>query len=94
MDITWITKDYGREGELARLNIVRNDPKKQAWVRKSADKNHAKIVRQLKDKKLMGMRVRLIKAARAGDALEQAKIQQQMRDYEGAEKETGLYEQS
>ncbi len=92
-DITWVTREYGREGQLENLNKVRNDPTKQRWVRRSADRAHARIRDQLKDRKLMAMRERLIKAARAGDAKEQAKIQQQMRDYEGHDKETGLYEQ-
>lgn len=92
-DISWVTKEYGREGQLENLNRVRNSPGKQKWVRRKADEAHTKIARQLKDRKLMAMRERLIKAARAGDALEQAKITQQMRAYEGQDRETGLYEQ-
>ncbi len=88
-----MNKAHGREGELAKLNSVRNDPTKPNWLRANADKNHAKIVAQLKDKKLMLMRERLIKAAQAGDAPAQARIQMEMRYYLGEDTETGLYEQ-
>lgn len=90
MDITWTTKEYGREGELARLNRDRNNPELGPFTRGFADKSHAKIVKQLKDKKLMAMRERLIKAAQAHDEQEQHKIQLQMRAYTGESAETGL----
>lgn len=81
---------YGRAGELDRLNRDRNDPKLPKFVRQQADKAHAKIVEQLKDKKLMRMRERLIKATQAGDQHETDKIQKQMREYTGEDKETGV----
>lgn len=90
MDITWTTKESGREGELAMLNRDRNNHELGPFTRMRADRAHARIVKQLKDKKLMAMRERLIKAAKAHDELEQHKIQLQMRAYTGESNETGL----
>ena len=81
---------YGRTGELERLNNDRNDPKLPKFSRLQADKAHFKIVEQLKDKKLMRMRERLIYANQAGDMHEIDKIQKQMRDYTGEDRETGI----
>lgn len=81
---------YGREGELAKLNHDRNNPSLPMHTRKAADKAFVKIAAQMKDKKLMAMRTRLIKSARAGDEKEQHKITLQMRDYLGEPLESGL----
>jgi hypothetical protein len=80
---------YGRAGELARLNNDRNDPKLSKFVRQQADKAHQKIVNQLKDRKLMGLRERLIRATQAGDQYEARKIETEMRAYTGEDRETG-----
>jgi hypothetical protein len=70
---------YGRAGDLLKLNRDRNNPELSMFQRKQADEAHAKIVRQLKNKPLMRMRLRLINATRAGDLEEAAKIQIGMR---------------
>jgi len=80
---------YGRSGELAQLNRDRNNPHLDRFTRMQADRAHTKIVAQLKDKKLMGMRERLIKATLAGDQYEARKIEQQMRAYTKEDQETG-----
>ena len=80
---------FGRAGELERLNRDRNNPKLPHIVRDRADRAYAKIVEQMKDKKLMSMRERLINATRAGDMDAARKIQLQMRDYTGEDPETG-----
>lgn len=90
MEITWTTKEHGREGELLYLNRKRNDYALPGYMRLQADRAHQTIVAQLHDKKLMSLRDRLIKAAKAHDEYEQHKIQLLMRDHEGQEKETGL----
>lgn len=80
---------YGRIGDLEKLNRDRNDTSLPKFVRQQADKAHAKIVEQLKDKKLMGLRSQLINAAQAHDLEAQEKIQMQMREHTGEDKETG-----
>lgn len=80
---------YGREGELSKLNRDRNNTALSFFVRERADRAHKKIVDQLKDKKLMGLREQLIKATRAGDQEASVKIQLQMRAHTGEEMETG-----
>ena len=82
---------YGRDGELTKLNAVRNDPSKSKWARNEADKAHRAITDQLKDKKLMAMRERLIRASQAGDRVEMARIGALMKDHEGKDTETGHY---
>lgn len=81
---------YGRNGDLAKLDKDRNDPRLSKFQRQQADKAHAEIVSQLKDRKLMSMRERLINAARANDLPAQAKIQAEMRAYLHQDQETGL----
>lgn len=80
---------YGRTGDLTRLNRDRNNPALSGFVRLQADKAHAKIVRQLKDKTLMRMRERLIYATRAGDMTEARKIEIAMHAHEKKDQETG-----
>lgn len=81
---------YGRLGELTKLNDDRNNPRLSRFVRSQADKAHRKIVEQMKDKKLMRMRLRLIRATQAGDNVEALKIQAAMKAYEKADRETGV----
>lgn len=80
---------YGRTGDLVRLNKDRNDSRLSKFTRSRADRAYAKIVLQLRDKKLMNMRLRLIGAAKAGDLTESTKIEQQMRSYIKQDRETG-----
>ena len=80
---------YGRTGDLLKLNRDRNDYRLSKFSRSQADKAYAKIVMQLKDKHLMGLRLRLIGAAKAGDLTESSKIEQQMRSYIKEDRETG-----
>ena len=80
---------YGRAGDLEKLNRDRNNPRLSRFVRQQADKAHATIVAQLRDKKLMRMRERLINATRAGDNDEARKIEIGMRVYEKKDRETG-----
>ena len=89
--ITWETYDHGRHGELTKLNKTRNDRSQRQDVRKAADKAHAKIVAQLRDKKLMRMRHRLIQAAQGDDRYELAKITALMKDHTKEDRETGHY---
>lgn len=80
---------YTRAGELAKLNRDRNNPDLPKFVRLQADRAHAKITEQLKDRKLNEFRERLIRATRAGDQKEARKIELQIRDYTGEDRETG-----
>lgn len=81
---------YGRDGELAQLNKDRNDSSLSKFVRSQADKAYNKISEQMKDQKLMRMRLELINAARAQDNVAQDKIQKRMRAYTKEDRETGL----
>jgi hypothetical protein len=81
---------YGREGELYKLDRQRKDASLPKQRRQAADRAFKKIAAQLADKQLMAQRIRLIKAAQAGDELEQHKITRQMRDYLGEDQETGI----
>lgn len=81
---------YGRTGELKRLNNDRNNYSLPKFVRQQASKAHATITKQIKDKKLMRMRLRLIKAVKAQDENEASKIEQLMRFYLRQDRETGL----
>lgn len=81
---------YGRDGELAKLHRDRNNPDLPLITQRAAHKAYVKIASQLRDRPLMEMRLRLIKAASAGDEQEQRKITMQMRDYLGEDRETGL----
>jgi hypothetical protein len=89
--ITWESYEAGRHGELMRLNRERNDVTLPKHRRSAAAKAHAKITAQLKDKKLMALRERLIRAAQAGDPVAIAKITAMMKDYAHEDRETGHY---
>jgi hypothetical protein len=80
---------YGRAGDLMTLNQARNDVNKPRLVRKQADESHATIVKQLKDKKLMRLRLQLIKATKMGDETNAHKIQLLMKEHQGLLKESG-----
>jgi hypothetical protein len=73
---------YGRLTTLNKLRAVRDDGSKPKHVRRGADKSMYKIMAQLKDRKLMAFRERLIKATIAGDKYEVWKIENRMRAYE------------
>lgn len=81
---------YGRAGDLAKLNKDRNDPRLPNIVRLRADRAHATIVEQMKDKKLMRLREQLINAVLAGDQDAQIKIEVAMRAHTHQDQETGL----
>jgi hypothetical protein len=78
---------YGRLTTLNRLKAVRDDPKKHKFHRLQADQAIARIKEQMKDRTLLGMRERLIKATRAGDLHEVYKIECSIRAHEGQEVE-------
>lgn len=80
---------YGRAGDLRKLNADRNNSGLPRILRQRANQAHAKIVLQLKDKKLMSLRQRLISATKAGDQEASHRIQLQMRDHSKQDKETG-----
>lgn len=81
---------YGREGQLRELKRVMNDPTKPKFVRLQADRNYHKILKQLRDPKLMSLREQLIKATRNQDGPAVDKITQRMRAYEGEDRDSGL----
>lgn len=78
---------YGRLTTLKKLTKDRDNPNLHPFVRLQADKAIEKIKSQIKDRPLMAMRERLIKATRAGDLHEVWKIENQIRAYEGKELE-------
>lgn len=91
MEMTWTNRDGGRESDLHRLNRIRNDVTQPRYRRLSAAKAHAKIVAQLSDRQLMALRERLVRASMAKDLEAANRITRQIRDYEGADRETGDY---
>lgn len=80
---------FGRAGELLKLNRDKNNYSLPKFVRQQAAKAHAKIAKQIKDKHLMRMRLRLINAMKARDEDEAHKIEQSMRFYLKEDRETG-----
>ena len=78
---------YGRLTTLNKLRSVRDDHSQHWFTRQRADRAINLIREQLKDRKLMSLRERLIKATRAGDLHEVLKIECLIRDHEGQEKE-------
>lgn len=73
--------DESRLKDLARLQAVIDNPHKSYAARYQADRAKQNIIRQSKDHKLLRMRERLVKAARASDAYEEWKIANQIKDY-------------
>jgi hypothetical protein len=82
---------YGYGSTLYKLKGDMDNPRLTPLTRREASKAIAKITRQLKDKQLMGLRERLIKASRAGDEQAIHRITQTMRDYLGEDRESGIY---
>lgn len=89
-EITWNTKAYGWEGTLLRLNRDRHNYDLPASTRQKADETYWGIIEKLKDRTLMGLRERLIKASLAGDLEAQNKIAKEIRAYSYEDPETGL----
>lgn len=58
---------YGRQTTLKRLKERRDDYSRHPFHRMQADRAIKKIIAQLRDRKLMRLRERLIKATIAGD---------------------------
>lgn len=81
---------YGRDGELMRLKRDMQNHKVFKFHRQLAHKKYLQIVAQLKDKKLMRLRWQLLNAHRARDAKYVEKLVLQIRDYEKAERDSGL----
>lgn len=81
---------YGRDGDLKKLNRDRNNTELPKFVRLQADKAYHTIVNQIKDKKLMRLRLQLINAVKSGDMKSASKIEQQMRSHVGEDRETGV----
>jgi len=80
---------FGRAGDLAKLYKDKHNPDLPHVVRDRADRAMQKIRAQLADHHLMGMRERLIRATKAGDMDAARKIELQMREYTGEDRETG-----
>lgn len=78
---------HGRLTTLNKLKADRDNYGLPKIVRKRADDAMKKIIVQLKDRKLMAMRERLIRASLAGDHHEVWKIQNLMKAHEGLELE-------
>ena len=78
--------DSSRDVDLIRLRAVLNNPKKSLGRKRMAHKAMKTIVRQMKDRKLMSMRYRLVKAARAHDLHTEQKITDLIREYLKQEK--------
>lgn len=74
---------YGRLTTLNRLKEVRDDPTMHPYRRLQADRSISKIQAQLKDKTLMRLRERLIRATKASDYEASWKIESEIRAYEG-----------
>jgi hypothetical protein len=83
---------HGWEGTLAAHKKIRDDPRQPRERRYAADKAIQKILAQLKDKKLVGMREQLVGAHKAGDEKAIISVTKQIRAHNGEDPETGLYE--
>lgn len=81
---------YGRGEQLATLKQRYNDPTVPRFARKRAHMAYWRIVRQLKDRRLMGLRSQLIRASLAQDGAQVDKITRRIRAYEKQERESGL----
>lgn len=73
---------FGRLTTLNYLKERRDDARRHPFRRLQADRNIRKIVNQLRDRRLMGLRVRLIKAQQYGDLHNVWMIENQLRAYE------------
>jgi hypothetical protein len=84
MDITW-TENSDRYHDLIELNRLMNSPEESKATRVKAASVHAKIISQLKDKKLQSLRTRLVRASNAFDHREQEKITALIKNHTGEE---------
>lgn len=73
--------DSSRDADLRHLREALNDPTKSLARKRLAHKALKTIVKQMKDRKLTGLRYRLIKAARAHDMHAECKITALIREY-------------
>ena len=73
--------DKSRLADLARMQAVIDNPFKPRYARHGAQKAKQAIVKQLKDKKLVRQRRRMVEAARLGDIENEWKIANQIKDY-------------
>jgi hypothetical protein len=73
---------YGRLTTLNYLKERRDDPSRLSFRRMQADRAIHKIVAQLRDRKLMKLRERLIRANKYGDTHAIFLIENQLRAYE------------
>lgn len=73
---------YGRLTTLNYLRQRRDDTSRTPQVRKRADRALRAIVAQLRDRKLMGLRMRLLQAARHQDQHAEWQLTNQIRAYE------------
>lgn len=73
---------YGRQTTLEYLRARRDDYSRHPFRRKQADRAIKQIISQLRDKKLLRLRERLIRATRAGDDHWIWKIENQIRAHE------------
>ena len=78
--------DNSRISDLRRLKAIMDNPRKSRISKREAHKTAKLIVAQMKDKKLLKLRLRLVKAARAHDEAAEWKIVNLMRDYQKKEK--------
>ncbi len=68
--------DASRNADLSNLHRLFSDPTKPKHVRAWAFEGYQKIQAQVKDKTLTGLRLRLIRAARASDTDAAKRIEQ------------------
>lgn len=73
---------YGRMTTLRRLKEDRDNPAKHPFRRMQADRAIKKIMAQMRDRKLMHLRERLIRATLYGDLYWQWKIENLIRAHE------------
>lgn len=73
---------YGRMTTLKRLRENRDDPAKHPFRRMQADRAIKKIMAQMRDRNLMHLRERLIRATLYGDLYWQWKLENQIRAHE------------
>lgn len=85
---------YGYGSTLYKLKGDMGNSALTPITRKQAAKAYYKILKNIQDKELMSLRQRLMQASRASDELWIHRITQQMRDYLGEDRETGLYGRS
>lgn len=74
---------YGRMTTLKRLKAARDDYSRHPIRRMQADRALRKIMAQLRDRRLMRLRERLIKATKYGDQRAAWKIENEILAYEG-----------